>query len=314
MACADRAERHRAATLLRHSRAAAVSALLPALLGVAICCASASAGVYGAFAEPQAVSIGGYSGSAMEPFVSADGEYLLFNTSNVAPNIASLHLATRVSATSFEYQGELPGEGVNEPGFLSGTPSMDLQGDLYFISTRSYFPTLSTVFAGQFSAGQVTGVHQLTSVSSGTPGLVDFDVSVSPDGDTLYVSIGDFLAGAGPTSASITMFDKLGASFVADPQSAYFMRSVNKAGELDYAPTVSSNGLEIFFTRVKPAKGPPAIYRASRKKLTKPFGAVQRVAAISGFAEAPSLSADGSTLYYHELVGSRFEIESVTRP
>jgi hypothetical protein len=38
------------------------------------------------------------------------------------------------------------------------------------------------------------------------------------------------------------------------------------------------------------------------------------VAAVTGFAEAPSLSADGSTLHYHLLVGSQFEIESVTRP
>ena len=289
-------------------------ALLVTLIGLLVWCASSSAGVYSAFTDPQVVSIDGYSGSAMEPFVSADGRYLLFNTSNVAPNIPALQLATRVDATSFQYQGELPGEGVNEAGALSGTPSMDLAGELYFISTRSYFPTLSTVYAGQFSAGQATGVHQVTSVSSPIPGFVDFDVSVSPDGATLYVSVGNFLAGGSPTSATITMFDKVGADFIADPQSAYIMRSVNKPGQLDYAASVSSDGLELFFTRVKPSKGPPAIYRASRTKLTKPFGHVQRISAITGFAEAPSLSADGKTLYYHELLGNQFVIESVTRP
>ena len=41
---------------------------------------------------------------------------------------------------------------------------------------------------------------------------------------------------------------------------------------------------------------------------------MQRVAAITGFAEAPSISADGSTLYYHLLVDDQFDIESVTRP
>jgi Tol biopolymer transport system component len=293
---------------------AALASVLFMALAALVCSASASAGVYTAFTDPQVVSIAGFSGSAMEPFVSADGQYLLFNTSNVAPNIPSLQLATRTSATSYEYQGALPGEGVNEPGFLSGTPTMDLEGDLYFISTRSYLPMFSTVFAGELSAGQVTGVHQLTSVSSPMPGYVDFDVSVSPDGSRLYVSVGNFLAGGSPTSATVTVFDRTPTGFVADPQSAYVMRAVNKPGQLDYGASVSSDGLELFFTRVKPSKGPPAIYRASRTKLTKPFAHVQRVSSITGFAEAPSLSGDGRTLYYHELLGSQFAIESVTRP
>ncbi len=41
---------------------------------------------------------------------------------------------------------------------------------------------------------------------------------------------------------------------------------------------------------------------------------MQRVAAITGFAEAPSISADGTILYYHLLVGEQFDIERVTRP
>jgi hypothetical protein len=83
---------------------------------------------------------------------------------------------------------------------------------------------------------------------------------------------------------------------------------------LTYAASISGNGLELFFTRDDPAGGQPGIYRAVRKRLGKPFGHVQRVAAVTGFAEAPSLSADGSTLYYHLLVGSQFQIESVSRP
>ena len=35
---------------------------------------------------------------------------------------------------------------------------------------------------------------------------------------------------------------------------------------------------------------------------------------ISGFAEAPSLSDDGSTLYYHALVEGAYRIFTVTRP
>jgi hypothetical protein len=59
---------------------------------------------------------------------------------------------------------------------------------------------------------------------------------------------------------------------------------------------------------------PPSIYRATRKSTTKRFGHVQLVAAITGFAEAPSISADGTTLYYHRLLGSQFQLADVTRP
>jgi hypothetical protein len=262
------------------------------------------------------VTIGGYSGSAMEPFISRDGQYLLFNTSNVAPNIPSLQYATRVNAQTFEYQGEILGEGVNEAGALSGTPTMDDEGNLYFVSPRSYGQTLSTIYSGRFSAGTVTGVHLVPGVSGGFPGTVDFDVEVSADGNTLYVSVGHFEQdGAGPTRASLAMFDKVGDGFVADPHSAKLLHKINGAGELDYAASISSNGLELFFTRASPALGePPAIYRSVRPNASRPFGHVQRVAAIAGFDEAPSISADGTTLYYHALVGEQFEIYDVTRP
>jgi hypothetical protein len=95
------------------------------------------------------------------------------------------------------------------------------------------------------------------------------------------------------------------------------LHAVNRAGALDYAAAVSADGLELFFTRAMPARGAhglPAVYRASRARAAKPFGHVQRVGAITGYAEAPSLSADGTTLYYHQLAGATFRIMTVTRP
>lgn len=288
------------------------------LVAVALlaCCGAAGASTYRAFGDPQAVTIEGYSGSAMEPFITRDGNYLLFNTSNVAPSIPSLQFATRINAHTFEYQGPILGEGVNVPEALSGTPTMDDAGELYFISTRSYAQTLSTVYAGQFSAGLVSGVGLVPGVSGVTPGQVDFDVEVGADGETLYVSVGHFEAdGAGPTHASLEMFRKVDGGFVEAADSAKLLHKVNSAGQLDYAASISANELELFFTRASPSIGQlPEIYRAARSNRSRPFGHVQRVAAITGFAEAPSIGADGTTLYYHELVGSTFEIESVTRP
>jgi hypothetical protein len=57
----------------------------------------------------------------------------------------------------------------------------------------------------------------------------------------------------------------------------------------------------------------PQIYRATRSSTSKPFGGVEPIGAITGFAEAPSISSDGTTLYYHQQIGSAFKIETVTR-
>jgi Tol biopolymer transport system component len=288
-------------------------ALATVLLAMLYCSAAARAADYGVFGDPQPVTIEGYPGSAEEPFITPDGAYLLFNSSEATPTFA-LQLARRVDAQTFEYEGEIQGENVNEPEFLSGTPSLDEEGDLYFISNRSYSQTLSTVYAGAFSQGTVTGVHLVPGVAGEAPGKVDFDVDVSPDGSTLYVSVGQFGVGGGPTSSSIVLFERAGAGFVRDPKSAKILRAVNQVGTLDYAADPSSDGLELFFTAATPALGrPPAIYRATRSSTSKPFGAVEPITAITGFAEAPSISADGKTLYYHEMVGSEFEIETVTR-
>ena len=45
----------------------------------------------------------------MEPFISADGSYLFFNTSNVAPSIPALQFAARVGGDSFQYEGAVAG-------------------------------------------------------------------------------------------------------------------------------------------------------------------------------------------------------------
>ncbi len=257
------------------------------------------------------VTIRGYSTSAMEPFISADGSYLFFNTSNVAPSIPTLQFATRVGTDTFQYEGAVAG--ANQPGYLSGTPSMDENGNLYFVSTRSYTQTLSTIYSGHFASGTVTGVHLIPGISGGALGTIDFDADVSPGGSKLYISVGHFDGGP-PTSASIAIFDRIRGGFVPDPRSAAILGAINKTGLLTYAASISANGLELFFTQANPGGGDPAIYRAMRLRVGQPFGDVQRVGAITGFAEAPTISADGTTLYYHQLVGSTFQIWTVTRP
>jgi len=291
-----------AAAAMASGPASASSALRPAVVR----------GGYRAFSDPTPVTILGYRASAMEPFVSLDGRYLLFNTSNVAPAIPALQFAVRSGSRTFTYGG--PIRGANQPGFLSGTPSMDRDGILYFVSTRDYADRRATVYAGRFESGAVRKVHPVPGVAAPAPGQVDFDVSVSPDGGWLYVSVGQFGSGSGPSRAGLALYRRRGRGFVADPRSAALLSAVNRAGPLVYAASVSADDRELFFTVADPTGQAVQIDRAVRSSTTRPFGHVQRVAAVSGFAEAPSLSGDGTTLYYHLRVGQQFAIQQVTRP
>jgi hypothetical protein len=263
----------------------------------------------GDFHDPRPVAIAGYVGDAMEPFVSRDGRYLLFNNRNDPPEKTDLYWAERGPAGGFVFRGEIVG--ANSPA-LDAVPSLDDAGELYFVSTRSYGQTLSTLYRAHFAVGRATGVEIVPGVSPHIPGLVDFDAEISADGQSLYVAEGDFRGGGSlPKAAKIVRFERSGAGFRRDPRSDALLATVNAAG-LDYAPDVSADGCELFFTRDIPGQ-PPAIYRAIRSGPGQPFGGIARVAAAEGFAEAPSLSGDGRTLYFHRQAVGRFQIWSAVR-
>lgn len=263
---------------------------------------------YRGFAAPQRVAIRGYSGDAMEPFITRDGRYLFFNNRNDPRVDTNLHYAERVDDLTFDYRGEL--QGANSKA-LDAVPSMDRDGNFYFISTRTYFQTFATLYRGRFRAGTLSGVELVPGVSLGRAGALVFDAEISPDGDVLFMADGEFAGGEVPKSADIAVAVRHGAGFRRHPASDEFMRNVNTAA-LEYAPAISADLLELFFTRAQP--GEVAIYRSRRASRAVPFGVSERVAAITGFAEAPSLSADGRSLYYHRLDGERYAIYRVTRP
>jgi hypothetical protein len=266
---------------------------------------------YQGFGAPQRVAIRGYAGDAMEPFITRDGRYLLFNNRNDPRVDTNLHYAERVDDLTFDYRGEL--KGANSPA-LDGVASVDRDGNLFFISTRSYAQTLSTVYRGRFQAGAVTGVELVQDISLHRPDMVIFDAEISPGGEVLFIADGEFSGGPNPKTADIAVAIRDGGRFRRHPMSSELMRNVNTAA-LEYAPSASADLLELFFTRVTSLGGSaaPAIYRSHRASRDEPFGVPERVAAITGFVEAPTLSADRRSLYYHRLEDNRFVIYRVAR-
>jgi Tol biopolymer transport system component len=270
---------------------------------------------FGVFTNPQPVTIEGWTQDAMEPFISPDGNYLFFNNSNSAPT-TNLYYATRIDDVTFMFQGEIGGANGG-PMTLTAVPSMDTNGNFYFVSNRSYFQTLSTIYSGLFSNGTVSNVAIVPGVSKDRLGDINFDQCISPDGNTLYFDDGVFTGGSVPAAASIAIATRSGDQFVRLPNSARIMHKINTNG-LNYAPDISKSGLEFFWTRLElegsQPKPPPVIYTATRLSVTKPFGKPKKIKAITGFAEAPALSPDEKSLYYHLQVSGTFQIYRVTRP
>jgi hypothetical protein len=125
----------------------------------------------------------GYDDEAMEPFITRDGKYLFFNNLNEPQVNTNLHWAERVDALHFKYRGEI--RGVNTLA-LEGVPSMDRQGNFYFVLNRTYDQTASTLYRGKFADGVLTGAEIVPGVSLAKPGIVNFDAEISADGNTLY--------------------------------------------------------------------------------------------------------------------------------
>ena len=262
---------------------------------------------HGDFSHPQLVTILGYAGDAMEPFLTRDGRYLFFNNSNDPGTNTDLFWAERVDDLTFRFRGQI--SGINTPA-LEAVPSMDRDGTFYFVSNRSYHQTASTLYRGRFSNGLVSGIELVPGVSLAKPGIVNFDAEISAEGDILYFVESQFGRTGTPRTASILFARRNGERFVRAQESTRILATVNTP-TLNYAPAIPLSQLEIFFTRLEP--GGPRIYFAARSSAELPFEAPRRIEAITGFVEAPTLSPDGRSLYFHRKVDGHFVLYRVTR-
>ncbi len=251
------------------------------------------------FSQPVKVQMIGYNGNMMEPFISRDGTILLFNNLNAAPENTNLHWATKINDTTFQYKGEIAG--VNTPD-VEGVPTLDNAGNLFFVSTRNYATTLSTLYQCNFSNGTGTNVQLVNGLSKLQAGWANFDVEVSADGQSLYFVDGQFDLTGNPTSADLVIATKNGSGFQRLSNSKEIMKNIN-TNALEYAASISANQLEFYFTRVVlpiTTTSLPEIFIATRQNINEPFGSPTKITSITGFAEAATIAPDQSTLYYHK--------------
>lgn len=265
-----------------------------------ISCKKESAKLAEKYTSPVAVTINGYSDHLMEPFLSRDGSLLFFNNSNDPSVNTDLHWAKKIDKTTFEYQGKL--KGVNS-GSLEGVASLDSDNRFYFISTRSYGSTYSTIYSGYLIGDSVSNDTIVKNISQNTNGMVNFDAEISADGTHLYFVNSEFNDKGQPKTADLVMAEKNGTEFSVSDYGKQVFSNVN-TNELEYAPAISKDELTLYFTRVKApitSDSKPEIYVSKRKSKNKAFEKGVKIEAITGFVEGPTLTADEKGIYFHKL-------------
>jgi hypothetical protein len=261
------------------------------------------------YVDPQPITIAGYSGSAMEPFISPDGRYLFFNNSNDPGVNTNLQFAERTGKLTFRYLGELPG--VNSAA-LDAVPSMDTAGHFYFTTVREYGRTLNSLYTGEFNGELVANVRPVPGdISPNIPGIINMDACITPDGQTLYISRAVIVPGApAPKKSELMIAQRNGEAFRINPESARLLKNIN-TGDLEYAPAISADGLELYFTRARQKS--VNIMVATRASVNDPFGEPLALRQLMGFVEAPSISLDLQEMFFHKKVGAIFVIYRAER-
>ncbi len=268
------------------------------------------------YGNAKPVEIEGYDGSSMEPFISPDGHYLFFNNENDPDAQTDLHVAERTGPYKFKYLGKL--KNANSSA-LDAVASMDKAKNFYFTSTREYQKTFKSIFTGKFDGRDIAGVHPVEGdINPNKLGTVNMDVGISPDGNTLYISRADFTPGLNGPDHSRLMVAHLkdDGKFVMDPKSDEIMKNINN-DQLQYAPAISQDGRELFFTRSQAPEGKlegpqfrimVALRAADGQIFGKP-----KVLPFTGMVEAPTVSLDESEMFFHKKVDGKWVIYRALR-
>ena len=209
---------------------------------------------YPEFSDETQVSISGYSLDAMEPFISSNGNCLFFNSLNDSVN-TSLYYATKTDDTTFVYAGQVSGVNGTSP-HLDAVASMDSLNNFYFVSTRNYPTVLENLQTGSFNSGTATGITPvLGNFYISTAGWIIMDAEINRDGTKLYYTNAYFSGGALPAASKLGIADKQISSFLKSATSDSDLANINDTAYLVYAPCTSSDGKELYFTRIKIGNG-----------------------------------------------------------
>ncbi|MFO0547594.1 MAG: hypothetical protein U0271_04345 [Polyangiaceae bacterium] len=257
-----------------------------------------------------------YAGSIEEPEVRDFGgsRWLFFNDDPSNGNKDLFYARWDELAGAFIYLGAVPGPNVATPQ-VDGNPTLDEAGEFFFVSTRTYPNPTESIHQGTFTisgdppTGTLTDLLRLDGLSRTETPWVTQGVQVSWDGAWLFFDEAKFDT-LPPSQSDVVAARREAAGFtrLADEEQASLFAGVNTSAFLEYAESISRDGLELYFTRAyfdpaAPAAAVLCLMRSTRASTDMGFGPAVNIGAADPqpgvLMEAPALSPDEKTLYYH---------------
>ncbi len=242
-----------------------------------------------------------------EPFIRvANGLVFLYFSDRVIDE-RDLHYAIWTTS-GFVYLGRV--QGVNSATGIEGAPSIDPHGNFYFTSSG----TPGQIAHGTLSSwGTVTYVGPVYGMPqanvSGNVLYGNMDIGVAPSETFAVLSRAAWLLPAGglPAAADLWYLRRLSPTTMLHypTDTANFLGALNTPDKLEYAPEISTDGLQIFYTQTTLAPVTTAILTASRPSVTMPFGPPTTIVGPTSDAiiEGPTVTPGNDRIFYHRAYG-----------
>ena len=260
---------------------------------------------YPTFGPEIKVTVNGLSFDVMEPFISIDGNTLFFNSINSA-DTTNLYYASKINDSTFNYMGVVNGTLDQSPDHLDAVPSMDSLSNFFWTSLRDFPSQTETIHRGVYSAGNVTDISKVYgSFNIYQPGWLVFDAAVNFNGEKLYYSNAFFNTndcGPVPCIAKLGVAEKVNdTTFDKHTGSELIFSNINDTNYIVYAPQVSKDELEMYFTRLLKGSNNTEICVAVRNAVGDVFSVPSVIYSNQGFTpEAATPTSDQQKIYYHQ--------------
>jgi hypothetical protein len=267
---------------------------------------------YPTFGNETPVTINGLTFDAMEPSLSTDGNALFFNSLNDGIT-TSLYYASKVNDSVFNYVGLVPIINQTITPRLDAVASSDSSNNFYWVSLRSYPTYLENLYrikflnVGYTNYGKVYGDFYINQ-----PGYLIMDATTNYYGNQLIYCNAYFNNCSGlPCKASMGIAAKINDStFNKVINTSSLMYNVNDTvNYIVYAPHITKDGLELYYTRLLKTGTQTEIVVSVRTNTINPFSVPAVLVSSPSIApEGPTLTSDKSKMYYHKKSGSLYKI------
>lgn len=217
---------------------------------------------------------------------TADGLTIYFNSDRDGSH--DIYMASRASkADGFGPPQKLPAP-VNTATGTEACPTISRSGNmLYFLSTRDD-PAADIVVSKLGPKGWSDPVNLGPNINA--PGLFDETPTFYEDSEGRQVTV---FSRRGSTEPGVILQS-------IDGGPAFPVPGGPVSSAADNRPSVTHDGLTIFFDSNRGAGGPPDLYYATRSSLSEDFGTAVRLTSLSeaGFDARPYISWDGTFLTF----------------